>query len=391
MGKLSLWFLLGWAAMLLAACGSGESDDDVAADPGDDAALTDDDDAPPVLDDDTTAAGGDDDLDKLQDMFDRMEVDKYIGLEPAYSKPGPNGYTYYYFRKSDCRCTFGDEMKVAVHEGTENKVMLFMEGGGAEWPRGGFAVPLNFPWDIGFKSFDENNPLHEWSYVYVPHCDHSLHTGDNEVFFDGHTHYYHGLRQLSGAVTLMKKLFPNPEKIVVAGSSAGGYGTIMGWAVVKSQYLDTDTYIINDSGTGFWNPFAPATFETIKNTWNLPIPEDCVKCQDSTIMTYIYELYLKYDAQVRIGLFSSYRDFVISSLFLGMEADDFQDTLMTVTDEIHRDYPDRFKRFFIRGASHTTYEFILDEGPYRAIGGLSFYEWIGQLVNDEPAWADLLE
>jgi hypothetical protein len=319
-----------------------------------------------------------------------MDVGKYIGLRHTRTKPGPNGYTYYYYDRADCRCTFGDEMRVAVHPGTENKVMLFMEGGGATWPGGGFAVPLNFPWDIGFKSFDPDNPLRNWSYVYVPHCDHSIHSGDNELMENGAMRYHHGLRQVSAAVTLMLDLFPNPEKILVAGSSAGGYGTYLGWAVVKSQYMDVDTYIMNDSGTGFWNPDDPASWEVIKEAWNINIPDDCTKC-GGTVQTYLYEVYLDYDPQLRIGLFSSRRDWIISRFFLGMDQDRFEETLLAVTDEIHADYPGRFKRFLVQGMTHTTYEFLLPGGPHRAIRGTTLYDWIGQLVNDDPAWRDLLE
>ena len=363
----------------LAGCSSHADDDDHAATVDDDAV---DDDSSGSHDDDTINPGDDDDLNHLVEIFENMGVDRYIGIKYVHTTPGPNGYTYYYYNTADCRCTFGDQMVVAVHPGSENKVMLFMEGG--------FAVPLDFPWDIGFKSFDEDNPLRNWSYVYIPHCDHSVHSGDNELVYDGAMHYHHGLRQVSAAVTLMKELFPHPEKILVSGSSAGGYGTFMAWAVVKSQYMNTKTYVMNDSGTGFWSPAAPEFWNMIKQAWNLRIPAECTKC-DGTILTYLYELYMKYDPQVRIGMFSSYQDWIISTWFLGMTQDNFERILLSVTNEIYDDYPDRFHRFFIKGATHTTYEFLLPGGPHRAIRGTSLYEWIGQLVNDDPAWDDLLE
>ena len=383
------------------ACDSGDEDDVSGGGTGDDVAdddagnddnetADDDDDDDNDDDDNDTSAGDDDNLDGLQDLFDEIDVSRYIGLQYESSSPGPNGYTYYTYSRDDCRCTFGTKMRVAVHPGTENKVMLFMEGGGATWPGGGFAVPLNYPWDIGFKSFDEDNPLHDWSFVYVPHCDHSIHSGDNQLMENGGMRYHHGLRQVSAAVTLMLDLFPKPEKILVAGSSAGGYGTYLGWAVVKSQYMDVNTYIMNDSGTGFWDPDNPETWEVIKEAWNIQIPEECFKC-NGTIQTYLYELYLENDPQLRIGLFSSYRDWIISTWFLGMDQDRFAEVLMDVTDEIHADHPARFKRFFVKGMTHTTYEFLLPGGPHRAIRGTTLYDWIGQLVNEDPAWRDLLE
>ena len=90
-------------------------------------------------------------------------------------------------------------------------------------------------------------------------------------------------------------------------------------------------------------------------------------------------------------MFSSYRDWIISGWFLDMDPDEFQDTLLAVTGEIHQNYPVRFKRFFVEGNSHTTYQFLLPGGPNYEIRGTSLYEWIGQLVNEDPAWSDLLE
>jgi len=388
MGKLlsvGLFLLTVLCLVSMISCDSDDDDDD-----DEDAAGDDDDDDNNDQDDDDTDSGDDDDDDDLRILLDKMNLDRYVGMQFESTYPGPNGYTYFRFSRDDCRCTFGAPMEVAIHPGTENKVMLFMEGGGATWPGGGFAVPLDYPHDIGFKSFDADNPLHDWTYIYVPHCDHSIHLGDNQLLENGRMSYHHGLKQVGAAVTLMRRFFPNPDKILVAGSSAGGYGTYLAWAMVKSQYLDTDTYIMNDSGTGFWNPDDLASWELIKTAWNLQMPEDCVKC-DGPIQTYIYELYLSVDPQLRIGLFSSYRDWIISSWFLGMEQDRFEDFLLTITDEIHADYPGRFKRFFVAGESHTTYEFLLPGGPRYAIRGTTLYEWIGQLINEDPAWRDLLE
>ncbi len=224
----------------------------------------------------------------------------------------------------------------------------------------------------------------------VPHCDHSIHAGDNALMENSSMRYHHGLKQVGAVVTLMLDMFPNPEKILVAGSSAGGYGAYLGWALVKSLFMNVDTYIMNDSGTGFWNPDDPESWELIKELWNVRIPEECVKCR-GTIQTYVYELYLEYDPQLRIGLFSSYRDWLISTWFLGMDQDRFVETLLDVTGEIHSEYPSRFKCFFVQGDTYTTYEFLLPGGPHRAILGTTLYDCIGQLVNDVPAWADLLE
>ena len=343
-------------------------------------------------DDDDSGAGDDDDdgMEKLLKMFEEMGFFPYLEFQYTRTEPGFNNYTNYFYSKEDCRCSNGREAHVSVSHGTVNKVMIFLEGGGASWPGGGFAVPLDAPGDATFRSRDPNNPLCDWHFVYVPHCDDSIHSGDNSIEYGGYVHHHWGLRHTAAAVALVKELFPNPDKILISGASAGGFGTFVGWAVAKAMFMNTDTYIFNDSGVGFWNPDELETWDIIREAWNLRIPDDCEKCV-GTVQTWMYEVYLDYDPQVRIGMFSSYRDWIISLGFLGMDQDHFETLLMDVTDQIRKKHPDRFARFFIKGDSHSSYEFLLPEGPYYSIRGTTMYEWIDQLVNGYPSWTDMLE
>ncbi|MDP8254721.1 MAG: hypothetical protein P9M14_03145, partial [Candidatus Alcyoniella australis] len=210
------------------------------------------------------------------------------------------------------------------------------------------------------------------------------------IQYNGVDRYHWGQRHTGAAVALIKQLFPNPEKVLVAGSSAGGYGTFLGWAQLKSQFLDTPTYVLNDSGTGFWDPEKPEEWSYIKECWGIELPEQCVLC-DGTAVTYLYDLYLDLDPQLRVGMISSYRDQIISEMFLGMDPLDFKGELLGVTNLIRRAQPERFKRFLIDGNSHTTYDFLLPGGAGYQIEGISIFQWIGMLVNDDPSWPDLLE
>lgn len=360
--------------------GPGPDDDDDNDDPGDD-------------DDDSTSL--------LDDLISEMGFLKYLAIAPVSTKDGPNGYTVYEYDPEDVSCFKGDKTYVAVSPGESDNVMLFLEGGGAQWPGGGFCVELGMMEDIGVKSRVPENPVGDWNIVYVPYCDCSLHCGDKQAQYNGKTRNHYGVRHVTAAVALMKELFPDPGKVLVAGSSAGGYGTYYGWLIAKSQYRDTDTYVFNDSGTGFWNPDDLDTFEVLKNAWDLIIPDDCTMCK-GTLFTYIYDVYLRYDPQVRIGMFSSYYDAVINGTYLHMDGEDFKSVLMTVTDEIKELHPDRFARFFIETSTHTTYEldafdlfpgsdYFLAEGPRYSVGGVSVFDWLGRLVNDQPQWDDVLE
>lgn len=375
------------------SCFSGEDDDESSGSPDDNSKDDDDDDTEgddddASIDDDHDSTDDDDDYD-LEDLFEEMGFLPYLEFEPYRTEELENGYTRYYFSTDDFRCYKGHEANVAVWHGDSNNLLFFMEGGGASWPGFYGGIELDNPHFGGYLSQKDNNPLKGWNIVYVPYCDNSLHAGDNQYQQGNRIVYHHGLRHTTAAVALAKSLFPDPEKVLVSGVSAGGFGTFAGWPIVKSQYMDTDTYVLNDSGVGVWNPERPETFELMKEAWNLRIPEACIKCQEGTVMTWLVELVAELDPQVRVGIYSSYRDFIIATLFLRMGGMDYEDLILDVTGQIKDAYPDRGARFFINGYSHTIY--MSSEGADYQVDGVSVYDWIGLLVNDDPAWDDKLE
>lgn len=328
---------------------------------------------------------------ELVAMFDKIDLEKYLNIDYVRTQNMSNDWMHYFYSEDDCKCIFGAEFFVGIRTNSTKKVVFYLQGGGAKWPGGGTATPTPFNmFDFGPVARVDNNPLKDWSVVYVPYCDGSVHAGDNEMMIEDKMHYFHGLRTTSAAVALMQELFPNPDQIMVTGASAGAFGTFFGWALVKSQYLDAHTYIFNDGGPGFWNPDDLATWEVIKDAWQFEdlIPEECIKCQGTTDLTYLYETYLDVDDQVRIGMFSSYYDSVIGQDFLEMNPEDFKSHLLSVTDEIKTAHPERFARFFIEGETHTA---ILT-GFNTAIQGTTIYDWIGKLITDGDAtYDDLME
>ncbi len=381
-----LALLASLLAAALACSGSLSSGKPAAADlpPADDGQLQADD------DNDTTPAFDRELADRINE---EMGFLPYLDIKPVRSEPGRNGYTVYYYSTDDLECYYGGEANVAVSYGGSDNVMFFMEGGGASWPGYSFAVSLDFLGDLGYRNRRPENPLRDWNFVYVPYCDNSIHAGDADDLENGREVHHRGLRHTAAAAALAGRLFPNAQKVLITGASAGGFGTYEAWPIVKSQFMDAQTYIMSDSGVGFFNPERLDTWTTIKQAWNLHIPSQCTRCS-GPVLTYLYELMMRIDPQVKIGMFSSWHDFIISRMFLQMNKDAFAALLGEVTDQIKADFPDRFARFIISGATHTCYQIPFvgpPAGANYAVDGVSLYEWIDQLVNDEPYWTDHLQ
>ena len=68
-----------------------------------------------------------------------------------------------------------------------------------------------------------------------------------------------------------------------------------------------------------------------------------------------------------------------------MTPESFKSLILYVTGAIHKEHPDTFERYFIKGNVH-----CLDDYSYK-VGGLSFWTWIAEMVTNDPKWTDTLE
>jgi hypothetical protein len=325
---------------------------------------------------------------KLNSALKALQLDRYSEIKYTRHEPNWNDPTWemYYYHPDDCRCISGSEYLVATSRVRRSKnVVFYLEGGGACWPGEDDCTKEVNPDEVldGRRII----PLANWNHIYVPYCDGSVHMGDNQVDEDGDgkPDYWHwGLRTTSAAVALMKKLYPNPEKILIAGISAGGYGTIIASMIIRLHFPKSRLYVLNNAGPGLWNPEDPATWELILKTWNIQqfFPSDCEKCQDQLI--YMYDWMLERDNKLKVGMVTSYMDQTISESYLRMKPGDFKNLLISTTDSIRERHPDTFKRFFINGNDHGV------ANSY-SVRGISLERWLEYLVDDSEKWIDIME
>lgn len=335
----------------------------------------------------------------LSYLYDKG-ASKYIGIMPERQEKLGDWDVYYYGKNSPAICFAGDEFIVSVREGDPTKVVLYLEGGGACWDyetcyetrmanvkagTPGFGGVLLG----GFMDKDNSlNPLKDWSLVYASYCDGSVWSGDNDVYYNDILTKHHGLANLSAAVTLLMERFPSPQKILITGSSAGGYGTLMGYFVTRAQFPELVLKVLNDSGAYIENPEDIYMHNAVRQNWKIEqyLPEDCEGC-DKQLM-YTLNWIFKRDPYVKWGLFSYYDDFIIGGVFLKL-GPDFKELLLNVTRDIHKANPDVFKRYFINGAMHTIMQFPTYYSV--SVNGIYFYQWVDGLVNDTENFKDLLE
>jgi len=311
------------------------------------------------------------------------------------------------------QCIFGTEYVVYVRPGTNDNVLFYLEGGGACWndetcfgnsglgakttsePFGG--EPPTF---AGILGRGPGNPIDGWNVVYAPYCDGSVFSGDNVAEYDSGTAYHFGQINISAAIDVMRENYPDPETIMVSGSSAGGYGTYPGYGNMRVAYPDEFIYVLNDSGPGLQNNDDQVSIAERRENWRFEeyIVDGCTECDEQP--SYLTDWALDNDPNTRAALFSYTLDFVISD-FNMLERPQYRSLLLDVSGEINDRHPDRFKRFLVEGEAHTI---LLGAGvsPNGPVGTEGFFntleidgvllpDWIADFVSDGPEWRDLVE
>jgi hypothetical protein len=322
-------------------------------------------------------------------------LDKYFGTAKPLPPETRDTTKVYKFNPDDGPvCMRGGQYQVYVRDVGSDNLVIYLEGGGACWKglcaANETAEQLNAG-NIPAGGILSTDPavsvVADWNVVYLPYCDGSVFSGDNEVTGEAQPRIHHGIENLTAGVDLAKELFPEPKRIFLAGSSAGGYGTLSGTGIVRLHYPESELMVFNDSGLGLSNPDTPQMLADIKADWHFDqfIPESCTECKTGQT-TAIIGWALEHDETLRVSGFSSYADSVIAGAFLQMQPDAFKALLLEETGKIHEAYPDRFERFFIEGGQHTTL-FTLNT----AVGDVTVGAWTRAMVDKTSAWVDVLQ
>lgn len=328
----------------------------------------------------------------------RMVADRgvlqYVGRITATDESTRGDWTVYHYPvTTGAGCLDGSEFLLSWQPSPtpSGGVLLYLEGGGACWDAEScFGVPLasrtaSTPGGRGiFDRSIPRNPLRDYDVVYASYCDGSVWSGDHVAAY-GARHW--GLRNLSAAMGFVRERYGDLDRLVIVGSSAGGFGTLMAMGMARGVFPDAELRVLNDSGPGLENPaLADDMGRKLREGWRFDrfMPEDCAACDEQ--MAYLVGHQLDRDDRLRVAMFSYRDDFVIGSIFLRLYSA-YAPLLRRVTDHLHTRHPDRFRRFFVEGSSHTIVSTRdLDrQWPH----GQRFSKWLDAfLADDADAWID---
>ena len=238
-------------------------------------------------------------------------------------------------------CRDGSATGIGVSVGTAtDKLMIYLEGGGAcfnaltcgmnptKYGKADFtsafvgASATHASAGIFNRGFAQN-PVKDWTFVYVPYCTGDVHAGNHpDQTLTGVT----GKQQFVGYVNVGKDLqrivpsFPGLTKVLLTGVSAGGFGAASNYVQVAQAFGSVPVYEIDDSGPPMPDPYNPKCLLTDQvNLWGFDktILKDCgADCSDLGTFPLDFAKHVgKTYPNVPFGLIESTDDGVITQFF----------------------------------------------------------------------------
>ena len=145
----------------------------------------------------------------------------------------------------------GSEYHIYIKKGATDHLCVFLSGGGIAWNPYTAARPVtggrvlawhpNYYWsnlrpftqvfNIGIGITDQSarrNPFHDWNFVVVTYATGDMHLGRNIYHYqdeEGQDRclYFHGYENFMCSMRIAKTLFPEADKLLIAGESAGAF------------------------------------------------------------------------------------------------------------------------------------------------------------------------
>jgi hypothetical protein len=179
----------------------------------------------------------------------------------------------------DCKCSDGSPFELWQRPADPTKVMLFFEGGGAcfsaetcgpnskTYKRN---LRLGITPDRGgiFDETNPENPIADWSIVFVPYCTGDVHLGDAvREYSDTVTIDHNGFDNADWGLQTVLADYPDVEQLLVAGSSAGSIPT-PAFAGLAADVLPAARIVtFGDSSAAY--PDVPALNVAIGGLWGV--------------------------------------------------------------------------------------------------------------------------
>jgi hypothetical protein len=160
------------------------------------------------------------------------------------------------------------------------------------------------------------NPVWDWNAVYIPYCTGDGHAGDNtgNVPNGPQNQSFVGFANVGHYMARIVPTFPDLEKVLVTGLSAGGIGALYNYDRIARDFCPVPAILISDSGPLLSDSYlAPCLQQRWRTLWGLnnTLPKDCPEASSDPngggIVNLITCLGKKYD-KGRLSIIAADKD-----------------------------------------------------------------------------------
>jgi hypothetical protein len=314
--------------------------------------------------------------------------------EPVDAPPG----TWTWVPTPGMRCADGSLTGIGVNPSPTGatRLTIFMMGGGGCWDAATcYETPLAFDVTGGYGAeklradvapggrlggFNRGagagiTRQEDSNWVFIPYCTGDAHTGDAIRSYDGRLTFHVGVQNARAAFDRIQDLYPDPSRVNLSGSSAGGFGAAYHWLDVATRYEGRRVDMVDDCGV----PFSRG--ELTRTTWNVRYPGDCPDCAEDAAG------FVRYQARRipagRGALLAFTRDPVLGFFagFSGLAAGQIP-ALTVAAAERGFGTELNLRYFLVDDAQHV----MLREPGRWAQNGIALEDWLALMDRDDPAW-----
>ena len=306
-------------------------------------------------------------------------------------------------------CSDGSPYRFFVHRGDASKLLIEFEGGGACWSGSTCEADVYNRRIISdpetarqtgqlqgiYDRTNAENPLKDYTHVYIPYCTGDLHWGNSTASYTGLAGAPYAI-QHKGAVNATTALnwagenVAAPSQVVVAGCSAGGYGAALWSAKIARAYPGARMVQLADSAAGV---VPEGFFTTTLASWNVAdawpsfIPDLALDRVDPSTLT-LPKLYTSVASFFPAASFSQFntRTDTVQIFFYALskgsitpnDAADWSAKMVSNVEQISAESPN-FRAFLAAGTEHC----VINRPSFftETVGGRKFSDWVRSLLE----------
>jgi uncharacterized surface protein with fasciclin (FAS1) repeats len=308
---------------------------------------------------------------------------------------------WFFIETEGARCRDGSAtgFGVRLQESAEN-LMIYLEGGGACFNdvtcaqnRDNYG-PENFDdfvtegGNVAVFSTDEGNPVGDWNAVYVPYCTGDVHGGsapDATVPGVAGTQQFVGHQNVERYLDLVEPVVGDPDKVLLTGSSAGGFGSLVNFAQVADRFEASERYLVDDSGPIFFadDVLSPQLAGQFSALYNFPasFPSDASVLFEADGLQNVYDYYDERYPDATFGL-SSYLEDQTIRFFFGFGQPDGTISgpeYAAGLEGIEAMAPESWGTYYAVGTDHTFLRF--PDRYFGSVDGTVYADWLGAILD----------